>query len=132
MSSSARADLSVVFIEAVRRRRKWSSTHCGCRFPLPGRIAKVLHREIALAGRVMRANAHGQPRMDAVMYLSSALEANRALEAEGPIHSTGAGSSRAWVRARRQGLWFEHTKLNHLVYIIPVDKLDFGCAFLDR
>jgi len=37
--------------------------------------------------------------MDAVMYLSSALEANRALEAEGPIHSTGAGSSRAWVRA---------------------------------
>jgi hypothetical protein len=85
--------------------------------------------------------------MDAVMYLSSALEANRALEAErqkqllaetaavgqkGLIHSTGAGSSRAWVRARRQGLWFEHTKLNHLVYIIPVDKLDFGCAFLDR
>jgi hypothetical protein len=57
--------------------------------------------------------------MDAVMYLSRALEANRALEAEGQeqllaeaaavgqeglIHSTGAGSSRAWVRARRQGL----------------------------
>ena len=67
----------------------------------------------------MRANAQGQPRMDAVMYLSRALEANRALEAEGQeqllaeaaavgqeglIHSTGAGSSRAWVRARRQGL----------------------------
>ena len=92
----------------------------------------MLHREIALAGRVMRANAYGQPRMDAVMYLSSALEANRALEAEASIHSTGAGSSRAWVRARRQSLWFENTKLNHLVYIIPVDKLDFGCAFLDR
>jgi hypothetical protein len=85
--------------------------------------------------------------MDAVMYLSSALEANRALEAErqkqllaeaaavgqkGLIHSTGAGSSRAWVRARRQSLWFENTQLNHLVHIIPVDKLDLGCGFPDR
>lgn len=80
----------------------------------------------------MRANAQGQPRMDVVTYLSRTLEANRALEAEGPIHSTGAGSSRAWVRARRQGLWFENTKLNHLVRIIPVDKLDLGCGFPDR
>ena len=70
--------------------------------------------------------------MAAVMDLSSALEANWALEAEGPFHSTGAGSSRAWVRARRQGLWFENTKLNLLVYIIPVDKLDLGCSFSDR
>jgi hypothetical protein len=51
---------------------------------------------------------------------------------EGPIHSTGAGSSGAWVRARRQGLWFENTKLIHLIYIIPVDKLDLGCGFPDR
>ena len=51
---------------------------------------------------------------------------------EGLIHSTGAGSSRAWVRARRQGFWFENTKLNHLVHIIPVDKLDLGCGFPDR
>jgi len=79
---------------------------------VPGRIAKVLHRGIALVDRVMRANAQGQSRMDAVMYLSSALDANRALEAECSIHSTGAGSSRAWVRTRRQGLWFENTKLN--------------------
>jgi hypothetical protein len=50
----------------------------------------------------------------------------------GLIHSTGAGSSRAWVRARRQGFWFENTKLNHLVHIIPVDKLDLGCGFPDR
>lgn len=99
---------------------------------MPGRIAKVLHLGIALVDRVMRANAQGQSRMDAVMYLSSALDANRALEAECSIHSTGAGSSRAWVRTRRQGLWFENTKLNHLVYIIPVDKLDLGCAFPDR
>lgn len=67
-------------------------------------MAQVLHRWIAHADRVMRANAQGQPRMDAVMYLSSALEANRPLEAQCPIHSTGAGSSRAWVRGRRQGL----------------------------
>jgi hypothetical protein len=102
---------------------------------------------LPLADRVMRANAHGQPRMDGVMYLSRTLEANRALEAEGQeqllaeaaavgqvglIHSTGAGSSRAWVRARRQGFWFENTKLNHLVHIIPVDKLDLGCGFPDR
>jgi hypothetical protein len=110
-------------------------------------MAQVLHRGIELADRVMRANAQGQPRMDAVMYLSSALEANRALEAErqkqllaqaaavgpeGLIHSTGAGSSRAWVRARRQVLWFENTQLNHLIHIIPVDKLDLGCGFPDR
>jgi hypothetical protein len=110
-------------------------------------MAQVLHRWIALADRVMRANAQGQPRMDAVRYPSSALEANRALKAErqkhllaeaaavgqeGPIHSTGAGSSRAWVRARRQGLWFENTKLNNLLHIIPVDKLDLGCGFPDR
>ena len=46
-------------------------------------MAQVLHRGIALADRVMRTNAKGKPRMKALMYLSSALEANRVLEAEG-------------------------------------------------
>ena len=31
-----------------------------------------------------------------------------------------------------QNSWFENTKLNLLVYIIPVDKLDLGCGFPDR
>ena len=39
----------------------------------------------------MRANAQGQPRMDAEMYLSRALEANRALEAEGQKQAAGGG-----------------------------------------
>ena len=44
---------------------------------------KIKNQQRRLADRVMRANAQGQPRMDAVMDLSSALEAYRALEAEG-------------------------------------------------
>ena len=43
---------------------------------------KVKNQQRRLTDRVMRANAQGQPRMDAVMYLSSALEAYRALAAE--------------------------------------------------
>ena len=43
---------------------------------------KIKNQQRGLTDRVMRANAQGQPRMDAVMYLSSALEAYRALEAE--------------------------------------------------
>ena len=38
-----------------------SSTNSGRRFPLPGRMAQVLHHGIALADRVMRAKAKGHP-----------------------------------------------------------------------
>jgi len=44
---------------------------------------RIKNQQRKLAERVMRANAQGMPRMDAVMYLSSALEAYRALEPEG-------------------------------------------------
>ena len=44
---------------------------------------KIKIQQRHLADRVMRANAQGMPRLDAVMYLSSALEAYRELEPEG-------------------------------------------------
>ncbi len=44
---------------------------------------KIKNQQRRLADRVLRANAQGQPRMDAVMYLSSALEAYRSLDTEG-------------------------------------------------
>jgi len=51
--------------------------------PVGDLAEKIKNQQCRLADRVMRANAKGMPRMDAVMYLSSALEAYRALEAEG-------------------------------------------------
>ncbi|MFZ0406935.1 MAG: tetratricopeptide repeat protein [Cyanobium sp.] len=50
--------------------------------PVGDLAEKIKNQQRRLADRVMRANAKGMPRMDAVMYLSSALEAYRALEAE--------------------------------------------------
>jgi tetratricopeptide (TPR) repeat protein len=44
---------------------------------------KIKNQQRRLADRVMRANAQGLPRMDAVMYLSSALDAYRSLDTEG-------------------------------------------------
>jgi len=44
---------------------------------------KIKHHQRRLAERVLRANADGQPRMDAVTYLSSALEAYRELDPAG-------------------------------------------------
>jgi hypothetical protein len=44
---------------------------------------KIKNQQRRLAERVMRANAQGLPRLDAVMYLSSALEAYRELDLEG-------------------------------------------------
>jgi tetratricopeptide (TPR) repeat protein len=44
---------------------------------------KIKNQQRKLADRVMRANAQGMPRMDAVEYLISALQAYRALEPEG-------------------------------------------------
>ena len=44
---------------------------------------KIKNRQRRLSGRVMRANTQGKPRMDAVTYLSSALEAYRELHPEG-------------------------------------------------
>jgi tetratricopeptide (TPR) repeat protein len=44
---------------------------------------KIKHHQRRLAARVLRANANGQPRMDAVMYLSSALETYRELDPAG-------------------------------------------------
>ena len=43
---------------------------------------KIKNQQRHLAELVMRANAQGMPRLDAVMYLSSALEAYRELEPE--------------------------------------------------
>ena len=43
---------------------------------------KIKNQQRRLAERVMRANAQGMPRLDAVMYLSSALEAYRELDLE--------------------------------------------------
>jgi Flp pilus assembly protein TadD len=44
---------------------------------------KIKNQQRRLADRVLRANAQGLPRMDAVMYLSSALEAYHSLDTEG-------------------------------------------------
>ena len=44
---------------------------------------KIKHQQRRLAARVLRADANGQPRMDAVMYLSSALETYRELDPAG-------------------------------------------------
>jgi len=60
--------------------------------------------------------------------------------AEGKEGRRRDAQSLSQVNRARQGVftdagqnsWFENTKLNLLVYIIPVDKLDLGCAFSDR
>ena len=51
--------------------------------PVGDLAEKIKNQQCRLADRVMRANAKGMPRMDAVTYLSSALEAYRAMEPEG-------------------------------------------------
>jgi hypothetical protein len=51
--------------------------------PVGGLAEKIKNQQRRLAQRVMRANSQGMPRLDAVMYLSSALEAYRELEPEG-------------------------------------------------
>ncbi len=51
--------------------------------PVGALAEKIKNQQRKLADRVMRANAQGMPRMDAVEYLISALEAYRALELEG-------------------------------------------------
>jgi len=51
--------------------------------PVGALAEKIKNQQRKLAGRVMRTNARGMQRMDAVEYLSSALEAYRALELEG-------------------------------------------------
>ena len=51
--------------------------------PVGDLAEKTKNQQRRLADRVMRANAKGMPRMDAVMYLSSALEAYRALDLAG-------------------------------------------------
>ena len=50
--------------------------------PVGDLAEKIKNQQRRLAERVMRANAQGMPRLDAVMYLSSALEAYRELEPE--------------------------------------------------
>jgi hypothetical protein len=51
--------------------------------PVGALAEKIKNQQRKLADRVMRANAQGMPRMDAVEYMISALEAYRALELEG-------------------------------------------------
>ena len=56
---------------------------------------KIKHHQRRLAARVLRANANGQPRMDAVMYLSSALETYR--DWIPSAKSSSLGRWRRWV-----------------------------------
>jgi tetratricopeptide (TPR) repeat protein len=51
--------------------------------PMGELAEKIKNQQRKLADRVMRSNAQGMPRMDAVEYLSSALQAYRALPPEG-------------------------------------------------
>lgn len=51
--------------------------------PVGDLAEKIKNQQRRLADRVLRTNAQGMPRMDAVMYLSSALEAYRALDLAG-------------------------------------------------
>lgn len=51
--------------------------------PVGDLAEKIKNQQRRLADRVMRANAQGLPRIDAVTYLSSALEAYRSLDTEG-------------------------------------------------
>ena len=51
--------------------------------PVGDLAEKIKNQQRRLADRVMRANAQGMPRMDVVTYLSSALEAYRALDLAG-------------------------------------------------
>jgi hypothetical protein len=51
--------------------------------PVGDLAEKIKNQQRRLAERVMRANSQGMPRMDAVMYLCSALEVYRELEPEG-------------------------------------------------
>lgn len=51
--------------------------------PVGDLAEKIKQQQRRLADRVMRANAKGLPRMDAVLYLSNALEAYRNLDREG-------------------------------------------------
>jgi hypothetical protein len=60
---------------------------------------KIKHHQRRLAARVIRTNAQDQPRMDAVMYLSSALETYRVLDPAGQKQLLGEWRrwvSRAW------------------------------------
>ncbi|MFM9072815.1 MAG: hypothetical protein ACKOOC_05345 [Cyanobium sp.] len=50
--------------------------------PVGDLAEKIKSQQRRLADRVLRANAQGLPRMDAVMYLSSALEAYGSMDPE--------------------------------------------------
>ena len=52
---------------------------------------KIKTQQRRLAERVMRANSQGMPRLDAVMYLSSALEAYQALDSANQKQLLAAG-----------------------------------------
>jgi hypothetical protein len=58
--------------------------HRALRLAPVGELAeKIKNQQRRLADRVMRTNAQGKPRMDAVMYMTSALEIYRALDPAG-------------------------------------------------
>ena len=58
--------------------------HRALRLATVGKLAeKIKNQQRRLADRVLRANAQGKPRLDAVIYLSSALKAYRALDLAG-------------------------------------------------
>jgi Tfp pilus assembly protein PilF len=58
--------------------------HRALRLATVGKLAeKIKNQQRRLADRVLRANAQGKPRLDAVLYLSSALKAYRALDLAG-------------------------------------------------
>jgi hypothetical protein len=55
-------------------------------YPVEQRAEKIKTQQRQLAVRVLRSNTQGMPRMDAVEYLISALEACRALDPTGQKH----------------------------------------------
>ena len=74
-----------------------------------GKLAeKIKNQQRRLAERVMRSNAQGVPRLDAVMYLSSALEAYSELDPEGQKQLL-AEAGAVW----QKGLSINNPEQNH-------------------
>jgi tetratricopeptide (TPR) repeat protein len=81
--------------------------------PVGALAEKIKNQQRKLADRVMRANAQGMPRMDAVEYLISALEAYRALELEGQKQLLAEV-----VALSQKGLAINDPNQQHLIAVI--------------
>lgn len=87
---------------------------------------RIKNQQRKLAGRVMRSNAQGMPRMDAVMYLSSALDAYRALNLEGQKQLLGEVAA-----VGQKGLAINNTDQKHHLRLyqggVTVSALQVAC-----